>query len=198
MTTHDQQIAAEAERAAPETSSVRTEAPPDSRGESAVHPAESQTAPHSVEDQPRDDDVRTRDQQVVADTESVDPETSGTRMDAPPAPQSDLPVQPAEPETAPRSAEVQPSDDDMLFAVDPSALRSRWDDIQTAFVDDPSGCVQRADGLVEEVIGQLTSQFADARSHLEAQWARGETASTEDLRVALTRYREFFNRLLAV
>jgi hypothetical protein len=86
----------------------------------------------------------------------------------------------------------------MLFAGDPSNLRSRWDDIQAAFVDDPSGCVRQADGLVEEVIEQLTSRFADARSQLEAQWARGESASTEDLLVALTRYREFFQRLLAV
>lgn len=110
---------------------------------------------------------------------------------------SDLSPEP-ESEAVPRSADVQPPQDDMLFAGDPSNLRSRWDDIQAAFVDDPSGCVRQADGLVEEVIEQLTSRFADARSQLEAQWARGESASTEDLRVALTRYREFFQRLLAV
>jgi hypothetical protein len=33
---------------------------------------------------------------------------------------------------------------------------------------------------------------------LEEQWDRGEEASTEDLRIALKRYREFFERLLAV
>ncbi|WP_367776033.1 hypothetical protein [Mycolicibacterium rhodesiae] len=120
--------------------------------------------------------------------------------------QSNVPAQSERSEPAPEaavetvssSAAVEPSDDDMLFAGDPSKLRSRWDDIQAAFVDDPSGCVRQADGLVEEVIEQLTSRFADARSQLEAQWARGESASTEDLRVALTRYREFFQRLLAV
>ena len=42
------------------------------------------------------------------------------------------------------------------------------------------------------------SGFAEARSRLEQQWSRGEQASTEDLRVALKRYREFFDRLLAV
>jgi hypothetical protein len=51
---------------------------------------------------------------------------------------------------------------------------------------------------VAEVVEQLTTGFSDARSRLEAQWARGESASTEDLRVALTRYREFFQRLLSV
>jgi hypothetical protein len=94
--------------------------------------------------------------------------------------------------------DVQPSGDELLFAADPSGLRSRWDDIQAAFVDDPTECVQKADALVEEVVEQLTAAFSEARSRLEAQWARGEHASTEDLRVALQRYREFFQRLLAV
>ncbi|MGZ5395836.1 MAG: hypothetical protein ACXWEI_10320, partial [Mycobacterium sp.] len=73
-----------------------------------------------------------------------------------------------------------------------------WDDIQAVFVDDPADCVQKADTLVAEVVDQLTAAFSEARSRLEAQWARGEQASTEDLRLALQRYREFFQRLLAV
>jgi hypothetical protein len=70
--------------------------------------------------------------------------------------------------------------------------------VQASFVDDPKDCVQKADVLVSDLVEQLTSGFADARSHLEEQWARGEEASTEDLRVALMHYREFFQRLLAV
>ena len=62
----------------------------------------------------------------------------------------------------------------------------------------PKDCVQKADALVADVVQQLTTGFSDARSRLEAQWARGEDASTEDLRQALKRYREFFDRLLAV
>ena len=77
-------------------------------------------------------------------------------------------------------------------------LRRRWDDVQAGFVDDPKDCVQKADGLVSTVVEQLTSGFTEARSRLEQQWSRGEEASTEDLRVALKRYREFFDRLLAV
>jgi len=101
-------------------------------------------------------------------------------------------------ESVPQSAEVQPSDDELLFAADTSGLRSRWDDIQAVFVDDPADCVQKADTLVAEVVDQLTAAFAEARSRLEGQWARGEQVSTEDLRLALQRYREFFQRLLAV
>jgi hypothetical protein len=99
-------------------------------------------------------------------------------------------------ETEPSS---EPSTERSLLADnDLSGLRSRWDDVQTAFVDNPKECVQKADTLVAEVVEQLTRGFSEARSRLEGQWARGEKASTEDLRVALKRYRDFFQRLLSV
>jgi hypothetical protein len=88
---------------------------------------------------------------------------------------------------------------EFLFAeVELSGLRSRWDEVQSGFVDDPRESVQKADGLVSDVVDKLTTGFSEALSRLEEQWARGEQASTEDLRLALKRYREFFERLLAV
>ncbi|MFE5707290.1 hypothetical protein ACFQ70_42765, partial [Rhodococcus koreensis] len=84
-----------------------------------------------------------------------------------------------------------------LFAEDElSVLRLRWDEVQAGFVDDPRECVQKADGLVSDVVDRITTGFSEARSRLEEQWARGEEGSTEDLRLALKRYREFFQRLL--
>jgi hypothetical protein len=44
----------------------------------------------------------------------------------------------------------------------------------------------------------LSKSFAAEREKLEQQWHRGEDASTEDLRLALRRYRFFFERLLSV
>ncbi|BBX66624.1 hypothetical protein [Mycolicibacterium psychrotolerans] len=89
--------------------------------------------------------------------------------------------------------------DGRLFADDELAgLRARWDAVQAGFVDDPKDCVQKADGLVADLVQQLTTGFGQARSRLEEQWGRGEQASTEDLRVALKRYRSFFERLLSV
>jgi len=86
-----------------------------------------------------------------------------------------------------------------LFADDElAALRARWDSVQAAFVDDPRECVATADGLVSDLIERLTAGFADVRSRLETRWARGETASTEDLRLGLQYYREFFQRLLEI
>ena len=109
-----------------------------------------------------------------------------------------------EPEPAAEDIEAEPrktesSTGEMLFAGDDVAdLRARWAGVQAAFVDDPKDCVQKADHLVSDVVEQLTTGFAQARSRLEEQWSRGQEASTEDLRVALMHYREFFDRLLAV
>jgi hypothetical protein len=44
---------------------------------------------------------------------------------------------------------------------------------------------------------RLAAGFSDERERLEGQWDQGDDVSTEDLRVALTRYRSFFDRLLA-
>lgn len=86
-----------------------------------------------------------------------------------------------------------------LFPENDSAnFRNRWTEIQAAFVDEPRRAVERADALVAEVIKRLASSFADERSKLEGQWGRGDNVSTEDLRVALQRYRAFFDRLLSV
>ena len=77
-------------------------------------------------------------------------------------------------------------------------FRNRWTEIQAAFVDEPRRAVEQADSLVAEVIKRLASSFADERSKLEGQWGRGDNVSTEDLRVALQRYRAFFDRLLSM
>ncbi len=77
-------------------------------------------------------------------------------------------------------------------------FRSRWLDIQTRFVDAPKESVRDADELVAEVIKNIAEIFAEERSYLEDQWKLGSEVSTEDLRISLTRYRSFFNRLLKV
>jgi hypothetical protein len=77
-------------------------------------------------------------------------------------------------------------------------FRGRWTDIQTGFVDEPRRSVEQADALVAEVIKRLADTFAEERSKLEGQWGRGDNVSTEDLRIALRRYRSFFDRLLSV
>ncbi len=77
-------------------------------------------------------------------------------------------------------------------------LRERWTKVQIGFVDEPRRSVQDADHLVAETVKHLAESFAAERTGLEAQWARGDQVSTEDLRQILRRYRSFFDRLLSV
>lgn len=77
-------------------------------------------------------------------------------------------------------------------------LRTQWYSIQGSFVDEPRKAVEQADNLVAVAMKRLAETFADERSKLEAQWDREGSASTEDLRIAMQRYRSFFNRLLVV
>jgi hypothetical protein len=77
------------------------------------------------------------------------------------------------------------------------SYRSRWHDLQARFVDEPRDTVAGADSLVAALMQELASSFNEARTRLEEQWSRGDDVSTEDLRVALQRYRSFFERLLA-
>ncbi|MFV0131463.1 hypothetical protein ACLGI4_27760 [Streptomyces sp. HMX112] len=84
----------------------------------------------------------------------------------------------------------------LLKTEDAESFRTRWQDIQNQFVDDPREAVHSADALVADVMQRLASTFADHKRELEGQWNQGEEANTEDLRMALRQYRSFFNRLL--
>jgi hypothetical protein len=85
----------------------------------------------------------------------------------------------------------------LLPTEDGDRFKSRWHEIQAGFVDEPQHSVEQADALVAELMQRLAATFSDERGRLEAQWAKGGDVSTEDLRVALTRYRSFFDRLLS-
>jgi len=87
---------------------------------------------------------------------------------------------------------------ELLAAGAAEELRSRWERIQTGFVDEPRRSVQEADALVAETTKQLAESFSRERAKLEQEWDRGDNVSTENLRIALRRYRSFFDRLLAM
>jgi hypothetical protein len=77
-------------------------------------------------------------------------------------------------------------------------FRSRWDQVQGSFVDEPRLAVEQADGLVANMVKRLAEEFSTARADLEKQWDTGGDVSTEELRQVLRRYRSFFNRLLPI
>ena len=94
---------------------------------------------------------------------------------------------------------AEETDSGPLFSAEEAGkLRAQWDSVQVGFVDEPRKAVKEADGLVATAMKRLAEQFAEERSRLEGQWDRGGDVSTEDLRLALRRYRSFFGRLLSV
>lgn len=97
------------------------------------------------------------------------------------------------------SAKGTPDEPTPLFpGTELGELQGRWDQIQTAFVDQPRNAVRDADSLVSSAMQRLADVFAAERSKLERQWDKGDSVSTEDLRIALQRYRSFFKRVLSV
>lgn len=103
---------------------------------------------------------------------------------------------------APQGEQARDPNDEQLAALFPpetaEAFRSDWDAVQIGFVDDPRKAVQQADELVAKVMKSLAESFANQRASIEADVGRDEQGDTENLRVALRRYRSFFERLLSI
>ncbi|MEV5896852.1 hypothetical protein [Nonomuraea fuscirosea] len=86
----------------------------------------------------------------------------------------------------------------VLFEQDPTQVQARWRDLQASFVDDPGEAVQRADGLVGEVVDALTSALNNRTGALRDRWKDAGGGDTEQLRLALREYRTVLERLLAL
>jgi hypothetical protein len=204
MTTHDEQT----NTASTSTADVAPTARPESSS-AGREPSTAQTDPSAEADNLSSAKMRTDSAPMQGEpltmgnessTAQTEPSEMGTGSSTAQMEPSEMGTESSPARNEPSSpARTEPSTDKSLFAdADLSGLRSRWNDVQAAFVDDPKKCVQEADALVAEVVEQLTTGFSAVRSRLEEQWARGEEASTEDLRLSLKRYREFFQRLLSV
>ncbi|HEX4518260.1 MAG TPA: hypothetical protein VH063_01640 [Gaiellaceae bacterium] len=87
-------------------------------------------------------------------------------------------------------------DERLLSPADADRFNSEWKDVQTGFVDHPRQAVEQADRLVADLMQRLATEFSETRANLERQWDVQDDISTEDLRLAMTRYRSFFERLL--
>lgn len=73
---------------------------------------------------------------------------------------------------------------------------ARWESAKSMFVDEPRQAVGQADALVGELLDELQEAFGNQRRKLE-DGLDADTTSTEDLRMALRRYRSFFDRLVS-
>src|SRR5512144_2834413 len=75
---------------------------------------------------------------------------------------------------APAPAKAPEQSTPLFSADEAQGFRTRWDAVQTGFVDEPRKSVQEADHLVESVIQRLSKIFTDERGNLENQWERGD------------------------
>jgi hypothetical protein len=163
-----------------------------------------------------DDDLTTAD--LAGTTRDTGTESEGQETEPDTVPASSDTIEPerpeqtdedAESEAAPRSSDSsqaatgkhEPDADrerSPLLPQDEAAeFQTRWKALQTSFVDEPRRAVEEGDTLVAELMQKLANSFAEERQSLETQWDRGDDVSTEDLRIALQRYRSFFDRLLS-
>ncbi len=92
-----------------------------------------------------------------------------------------------------RSTTAEP----LLGPTESKRFSDEWRAVQSQFVDEPREAVEQADRLVADLMQRLASEFTETRSNLERQWDGHDDISTEELRVAMTRYRSFFERLLS-
>jgi hypothetical protein len=76
-------------------------------------------------------------------------------------------------------------------------VHARWDGIQVGFVGERCRAVREVVALVSVPIKWLAEIFAQEHQKPEQRWDRRENGSSEDLRVALQRFRSFFARPLA-
>lgn len=138
---------------------------------------------------------RTEPERTRLDTDTdvntdVDTATSDTQTDVDDETEQREPVS-----GAPRATNAE---EDAAQLFNPAAVerfRVQWQEIQARFIDDPRQAVQGADQLVASVMRSLASTFSDHKHQLESQWQQ-DSPETEDLRIALRRYRSFFNQLL--
>jgi hypothetical protein len=146
-----------------------------------------------------DDDETTRDENVI-DARGEEVEVSTKPLITPAIPVAENVETRATPQsTAPAEGEKVPNagfGTPNLPDHDSAQTGQRWQHIQSEFVDDPRKAVGEAHQLVGELVQRIVDGFTRERSDLEAQWSKGDSVSTEDLRVCLQHYREFFSRLV--
>jgi len=76
-------------------------------------------------------------------------------------------------------------------------LHGRWTTIQSSFVDGPREAVEEADNLMGLVIKQIEEGLMAERANLKKSWESAKDGSTEDYRICLQKYREYFDRLVS-
>jgi hypothetical protein len=104
------------------------------------------------------------------------------------------------PAPAPGTAARSAASTDRPLLRDSTGLRQRWQQVQSEFVDDPREAVGNAAELIEQATQALFAALRHRKRELRASWdtdpdTANRTADTEQLRLAMQRYRALFNQL---
>jgi len=78
------------------------------------------------------------------------------------------------------------------------AYRSRWNNIQVRFVDDPASAMDEANTLVSDAIEHLKQGFTAQGQPGDSSSDPNKRDSTEERRLVLRRYRTLVERLVSI
>ena len=113
--------------------------------------------------------------------------------DAPPLVPDEVPGGPR-PARCPPPAGPAPAVADTPDTTPAAALaEQQWRAIQSMFVNDPRGAVERAEAAAGEVAASLIATLEREQAELRSSWQ--QDSDTEQLRTALQRYRAFCGRV---
>ena len=158
---------------------------------------EAETLTDREAETPTDRESEDASESVVAAAQSDGDESRVDGAEFAPAGASTAPDQDAAPaELAPGDLPV-PQPVALWSGEDTEAVRERWRQLQSRFVDDPHGAAAAADDLIGETVESLTAALMTQRQQLGA-WRSGGEFDTEQLRVAVTGYRDFLERVLSI
>jgi hypothetical protein len=188
---------AEADRAEPDADATVVQPP---TGDTSPTVYESSTAPARADDEVVDvvDEDRGEAEYSAVDDDRTEREADYLAEDE--APAGAVAPEPVAAAAAP-AADLRPGDApaapvETLWGDGRSQeYRERWREVQLLFVDEPRAAAEQAESLVNDVVDAFTAALGTQREALAA-WQSADKHDTEELRMAVRRYREFLNRLL--
>ncbi|MFJ8977121.1 hypothetical protein [Streptomyces sp. NPDC102282] len=135
------------------------------------------------------------------DSRSLKPKSGGTDdLSVPPAPRTAPAAQASERTGRHGTTGTGTGTEGPLVSRDhQDKLSQRMQQAVTDFVESPRRAVEEADSTFDEIVSGLTEALTERRRVLRASWQEQDTdAQTEELRIALQRYRDISEQLLKI
>jgi hypothetical protein len=148
---------------------------------------------------PRDDDEQRVDDKAVINDEPADvayedvPGDGMSRNDVSPSEPSEVSFS----DEAATKTPAQQAPVHLFEEHEAEQFRSQWREVQSGFVDEPRSAVREAESLVGKLMDELKAHIDEQKRSLEGDWD-SDSKDTEELRVALRRYRSLFDQIVSI